>query len=947
VGACWAPFVVVGLAPMFIALHASTENAPAGVSLLASLIGLPLALLGLTAPFGTTILGWIAVSQIRRSAGELYGMWLAVFDCLLFPLLTLDALIWFICTLCLYRLDVQSPIGPGSPSFVAYTLPVLVIAIAISLLADWLVIRRVWRAVNKGSAGVPPAERARMNPTIKIIAIVCGVLVLGAGITVVSVHQSSNNKLHAASMTSADFHWRVFEADAVLVDRLIPAGQRQHGVQSTAKAYLKYSGGGGSRLVDNGTNSFKVTISRGLEIDSWVAQISPETLVALLDGIGSKTNILADGTQTVSGVWWPSGIPTIWSYIQRNGVFYRGGNGGINLAIRQLDGQDNIRIEGEIQHKTDSNEIVGMTSRFLYEGKTPQNDALAFLVPFFRQDGSEHYLVVVYEVSPRGNSPRTAAPELDFDSFVQRVRKELSRASVRFDKLHISAVNDDSFIVSFSGLEAHGVMNGKDAWIPMVGSVGELEARRGRFGGNWEFKGFNQLGVARFTIANLDLDKLLETNLAEAMPAASAAAQNLSFGPVIERVVADSKAQFENEAERTNAPMMIDFDSGSLLAGSSAMWAADTGSQKTWMQTNGVDAMGVIPQVNGLVGLDMKAVRVLSSMWSNVSAAAIAEVVKSKSSKDTTLLSADELLPSTWIFQTREGGMGILQITGFTENPRGVKVRYKLVQNGNESKIHSDISPAMLAETPKLQFLAWQDEWETNQPVAARHPDGSPVTDANELKWLRNVNAGGMSTTFESNPRFLKLWFSHPTFQRTHFSEVSLLDDAGRALKRGADGSSSCSLVDASEKNGQLGWRCWTGSPGEGTNFPAHLTVQLRYTSGPLERTQEVKSDFNGTMSLEGKSILNGIGQNAKGHAFVAIAVNAKNMQSRVFDAVAVAKDGREISHFGSGRGGSAGSGVDVGKFEFDVPLADVAKFIIGTRAIRTNEWTNVMLPTN
>jgi hypothetical protein len=37
---------------------------------------------------------------------------------------------------------------------------------------------------------------------------------------------------------------------------------------------------------------------------------------------------------------------------------------------------------------------------------------------------------------------------------------------------------------------------------------------------------------------------------------------------------------------------------------------------------------------------------------------------------------------STFYVRTREGGMGLLQITGFTENPRGVKVRYKLVQNG-------------------------------------------------------------------------------------------------------------------------------------------------------------------------------------------------------------------------------------------------------------------------
>jgi hypothetical protein len=37
--------------------------------------------------------------------------------------------------------------------------------------------------------------------------------------------------------------------------------------------------------------------------------------------------------------------------------------------------------------------------------------------------------------------------------------------------------------------------------------------------------------------------------------------------------------------------------------------------------------------------------------------------------------------PAYW-FETRKGLKGILQITGFTENPRGVKIRYKLVQNG-------------------------------------------------------------------------------------------------------------------------------------------------------------------------------------------------------------------------------------------------------------------------
>ena len=45
-------------------------------------------------------------------------------------------------------------------------------------------------------------------------------------------------------------------------------------------------------------------------------------------------------------------------------------------------------------------------------------------------------------------------------------------------------------------------------------------------------------------------------------------------------------------------------------------------------------------------------------------------------------LSAGETLPATFRFKTREGGLGILQITGFTDRPPGVRIRYKLVQKG-------------------------------------------------------------------------------------------------------------------------------------------------------------------------------------------------------------------------------------------------------------------------
>ena len=45
---------------------------------------------GITAPFGTTILGVVALSDIRHSQGRITGLPLAVFDALFYPLLLLD-----------------------------------------------------------------------------------------------------------------------------------------------------------------------------------------------------------------------------------------------------------------------------------------------------------------------------------------------------------------------------------------------------------------------------------------------------------------------------------------------------------------------------------------------------------------------------------------------------------------------------------------------------------------------------------------------------------------------------------------------------------------------------------------------------------------------------------------------------------------------------------------
>ncbi len=371
------------------------------------------------------------------------------------------------------------------------------------------------------------------------------------------------------------------------------------------------------------------------------------------------------------------------------------------------------------------------------------------------------------------------------------------------------------------------------------------------------------------------------------------------------------------------------------------------------------------------------------------------------------LQNPDMDLQDLYAFQTDDGQIsGVLQVVGLVKNPHGVKIRYKLVQehekaqNQSTAKTNAEITTAytfkdgkvvitnqtggaiatmsrlmrsigngqwmildgtnvvvttvtpdeILNPEPVLRFIAWQDEWKTNQPGAARHPNGSPVTDAMELKWLRQVHPGGMdvsSLKLQPEPRILHLWFSHPRFDASSLNEVTLLDDQGKMIPPGANGNEAGGARAADDSGENLGWLTKTLSPGAGPNIPARVTVRLRYTAGPLEKMQTVpvESKHRTSMSLEGNSQLNGVGQDVDGEAFVAIAVDEGKMKSRRFGVKAVTKDGRELVTGGSESSNSSGTGVGVEEFHFDLPLADVSKFIIGTRPIRTNEWKAVVLP--
>ncbi len=169
VGVCWSGLAVcVGL---FVwqwgQMLAPMVNSPGGV------ISLPMkfqltkvlfvVLAGSAIP-GMTILGWVAVSQIRRSAGKLHGLWLAVFDGLLFPVLALDAAVFGLVFLTVKQFANNT--AADNMMLVGYQIGIwlsawIVVSTLVSVVLDWLIIRRVWRAVNKPQASSNPSSSKR------------------------------------------------------------------------------------------------------------------------------------------------------------------------------------------------------------------------------------------------------------------------------------------------------------------------------------------------------------------------------------------------------------------------------------------------------------------------------------------------------------------------------------------------------------------------------------------------------------------------------------------------------------------------------------------------------------------------------------------------------------------------------------------------------------------
>jgi hypothetical protein len=108
--------------------------------------------LGLTAPFGTTALGMMSISDIRYSNGRVIGLPLAVIDALAYPLLFIDTLIVGLTVgLVVTAVFFAQKLGLAGLSVLAVAAIAFLIAVPICVAVDFLVARAVWRKAASSS----------------------------------------------------------------------------------------------------------------------------------------------------------------------------------------------------------------------------------------------------------------------------------------------------------------------------------------------------------------------------------------------------------------------------------------------------------------------------------------------------------------------------------------------------------------------------------------------------------------------------------------------------------------------------------------------------------------------------------------------------------------------------------------------------------------------------
>ena len=614
VGAAWVPLFFASA--LFLAFEPHgfrfpyDYNLPAALAIIASLAGC----------FGTTILGWVAISQIRRSAGKIYGLWLAVFDGLLFPLLALDAMIIGLNVgLVLYAFN-QLVVPASTFLFFLGVLPTLGAVPVI----DFFISRRVWRAVNKdGSVIAPapaPAKSANRSTAVKNIRLIWFSYACILGVVLIQIFQ----------------WWSKYEPSGVWIPNLMDAS---------------VSGEYGEALIH-------------------VTEVSQQAKIVVI-------KLACDTAYPERGL-----------YVEYSGQLFDYSAAAASAATN-LD----CLVAPRFNNGYDRT-LAGTT---LLKGKPIYQ--IGFVLP---------------------DAPTAA-------KVVEQVKQ---------------------------------VNLGKPRGLDQNNCVLPLFSLHRRVG---------EKNKGQPVRENLDAMLIWQPKRSPTANPKPAAAQNLSFGPVVERVVAvnasrqgyidldtgligelPNSSQYQGLINDHGLSVMstlmakAGLDAGGVGDETPEQFAAFTNMASQTLVSDAIETRRAIlakmgftnldREYRGLACMDAAIQRVDNGQWEQIPPEAISRrLINIPSSRTGDYMGTTGDQQTSWLFKTREGSTGILQITGFAKNPRGVKIRYKLVQQaGGQISIAGQKRQTADEEIARLKLQAAEQDVKTSE---ARFAVGTITT--NELQKAR------------------------------------------------------------------------------------------------------------------------------------------------------------------------------------------------------------------
>ncbi|HWL53427.1 MAG TPA: protein kinase [Chthoniobacteraceae bacterium] len=181
---------------------------------------------------------------------------------------------------------------------------------------------------------------------------------------------------------------------------------------------------------------------------------------------------------------------------------------------------------------------------------------------------------------------------------------------------------------------------------------------------------------------------------------------SLRFGPVIERTLGDMTA-------KSDIPELLDFKTGALFFQSEVLGEHPPSEPEEYGRRHrqyGTDAGGtLLAGDRGVIGWELATVPESPDAWERLTAEAVHRALAEIPLRNPVIFHGTGTLPATYLFKTRTGEEGVLQITGFGEKPPGVMIRYKLLE-GLAPATPPAREDLLTMDHPTVQLKAWPGE---------------------------------------------------------------------------------------------------------------------------------------------------------------------------------------------------------------------------------------------